>query len=84
MEYMITCKRCGYDWEPEASRWKNMNNLCKDGTKILYCPRCKNPKQLSQEDTVKLLDKLYKVKLKVKIPKRRRLPKHGKETKKKI
>ena len=76
MQYTVTCKRCGYNWKPVASRWKNMNNLGKDGTKILYCPNCKNPIKLSQKDTIRLLDKLYKVKPKVKT-KQRRLLKHG-------
>lgn len=47
----VRCLRCGYEWEPDARKWRNLNNIIRHSKKIVFCPSCNNKITLSDYQT---------------------------------
>lgn len=53
----VVCKNCGYVWETNPLRWRNMQFVNRKGrkVKVVRCPACNNPIGLTKEDVLKIL-----------------------------
>ena len=48
---VVRCKRCGYEWEPDARKWRNLNGVIRNSKKVVFCPSCNKKITLSRYDT---------------------------------
>jgi Zn finger protein HypA/HybF involved in hydrogenase expression len=37
---VLSCRKCGYQWRPDPSKWRNNLSLDGDTHKMLKCPSC--------------------------------------------
>jgi DNA-directed RNA polymerase subunit RPC12/RpoP len=53
----IVCRNCGYSWETNPLRWKNMQFIERSGNKvkIVRCPACGTAIGLTREEVLRIL-----------------------------
>jgi predicted Zn-ribbon and HTH transcriptional regulator len=53
----VMCRNCGYTWETNPLRWKNMQFIEREGkrVKVVRCPTCGTAIGLTRDEVLRIL-----------------------------